>query len=410
MRKLFLLALACVVGLSAIGAAGAATATNDKPDQKHDKIGHGHGAKEGAYGPSRAWPRCSYRIHKHRYHSRHLDTYGPRWWHSRGHKHHGLRCPLAITKAAVAPDGTTAGAATDFVVTFVNPNPKIDGLALKTGATVEIVLAPEFEKVSDEGNSVALLQGWPQSPPAPPPMFPWKDSFDGNTITTTLTGDYGPGELGPGPKQAHVILLGYRNPTKAGCYPIKLTITPDPESKKTITRWGKVHIIPTSRPSINTMSLFSGPPGPPPPFFNPIYQTIPKGESAHQVGFYLWDAGNAPFLGVDIVMHSRSYGSLVQNKRTVGHVRIKAPYSATSFSLTTLDAIVAADTPEGPSELDTAFLTGVPVGKLLTQFTPDPNVTGRYKLVFRLRDGNTQKLFVKVVEPEKPKAEEPVKK
>jgi hypothetical protein len=325
----------------------------------------------------------------------------PSWSYSHWYKRHAKHCLPSVTKAPVAPDGTTAGALTDFVITLVDRNPSVEGLDLKKGATIEIVLPKGFTNLGKGDNSVILLQGWPQSPQVvsfPPPVFPWSLAIEGNTLKVTLTSDYGPGLLGPGPKQVHMILFGFKNPEHPDHYPIKLTIKPDPTAKHEIRQTAVAKIIRDVRPSINTVSLFSGPP--PPPFFNPIYQTVTQGESARQVGFYVWDWGGGPFLGVDIVMDTTTRGRLVQGKRTVGRVRIKPPHGASSFSLETLDAIIADGTPEGPSELiEEAFGTGVPVGKLLTQFTPDAKVTGKYKIVFRLRGGNKEKLFVNVVAP-----------
>ena len=44
---------------------------------------------------------------------------------------------VSIRKAPIAPDGTTAKAKTDIVLTFVDPDPDVDGIGLKAGATTE---------------------------------------------------------------------------------------------------------------------------------------------------------------------------------------------------------------------------------------------------------------------------------
>ena len=309
---------------------------------------------------------------------------------------------LPVSNAPVAPDGTTASAITDFVITVVNRNPSINGLDLKEGATIEIVLPKGFTNVGEGANTAILLQGWPQSPPAPPPAFPWTLAVDGNKLTVTFTGAFGPGELGPGMKQIHLLLNGFRNPDEAGKYSIDVAITPDPAAKVTMNHTSVVKILPRVRPSIHALALFSGPPGPPPPFFNPIYQTVTQGEAARQVGFYLWNWGGEAFIGVDLVMDTATHGLLVKDKQTVGYVKIRAPKGASGFTFETLDAVVADGTPAGPSELlEAAFLTGVPVGKLLTRFAPDPNITGKYEIMIRLRGGNVEWLFVDVVSPPK---------
>ncbi len=288
---------------------------------------------------------------------------------------------VSIRKAPVAPDGTTAKAQTDIVLTFVDIDPAVDGIGLMTGATIEVELPDEFVNTGGGTNSIFLLQGWPQSPPFP---FPWTTEVVGNTVTATLTGNYLPGMFGPGPKQVHLLLLGFKNP-KPGKYEIPIRIQPNPTSSKIMSGIGDVIIIPKPRPSINVVSLFSGG-GPPPPFFNPIYQEVILGDAARQVGMYLWDKGNEPFLDVDLRMVNPSHGLLVQNGSTVGQVRIDAPHGANNYSLTTT----------GPSVAWTAFITGVPTGLLLVQFTPDPAVAGNYTLSFRLNNGNTQELFVTV--------------
>ena len=177
------------------------------------------------------------------------------------------------------------------MITLADRNPAVDGLNLKAGATITVVLPKQFTNLGEGPNSVILLQGWPQSPAFP---FPWELAIDGNLLTITLTGDYGPGPVGPGPKQLHLILFGFTNPEEPGYYPIKVTIKPDPASKHQMRRVAVAKIIADVRPSIHAVSLFSGPPGQPPPFFNPIYQTVMQGEAARQVGLHVWDWGGGP--------------------------------------------------------------------------------------------------------------------
>ena len=51
---------------------------------------------------------------------------------------------VSILKAPVGPDGTTAKAQTDIVLTFVDLDPAVNGIGLKSGATVEVELPNEF--------------------------------------------------------------------------------------------------------------------------------------------------------------------------------------------------------------------------------------------------------------------------
>jgi len=293
---------------------------------------------------------------------------------------------LEVNRAPVAGDGTTAKAVTDIVINFVDIDPAIDGISIKKDGTVMVVLDPAFENVGMGNNTVIILQGWPQSPPAPPPLV-FSTSVVDQTITTTFKQDYLVGVSGPGPKQAHLALFGFRNP-KPGVYPVLLTIKPDPNSSETRSGVGHVHIIPKARPAVSAVSIFSGSPGPPPPFNNAIYQTVEEGDEANTVGLYLWDKLTKPFVGIDVQMTNPNHGLLVSPRgSTVGQVQIHAPTGASAFSLTT----------EGPSVLGSAFLTAVDVGILKTKFIPDPSVIGSYRLHFRMNNGNTQELFVRVV-------------
>jgi len=292
---------------------------------------------------------------------------------------------ISIAKAPIAPDGTTAGAPLDFVVSFADPNPAVDGVGMKLGGTITIELDEAFDMTGDQGFSPAgppppaiILQGWPQSPRAP---FPYTTDIVGNTITLTLTDDWAVGAFGPGPKAVHLGLFASTNPG-AGRYEIEVEIQPDPGSGATLKGEGRVVIIPDVRPSANVMSLFSSPPGSAPPLFNPLYQDVTLGESGRQVGMYLWERGGSAAIGVDLVMMSARHGHLIQDGETVGQVWIRTPHGARNQTLTST----------GPSVEVEAFVTGIPTGKFVTVFTPDADVAGHYKVTFRMRDGNSQVL------------------
>jgi hypothetical protein len=297
------------------------------------------------------------------------------------------RLDVAIAKAPITPDGVAARAITDLVLTFVDIDPAVDGISLHTGATVTATLPRGFVDTHDGSvNSAILLQGWPQSPPAP---FPWTTSVSGNSITATLTGDYLVGDFGPGPKQMHLLLNSFRNP-HAGAYRIDLVIQPDPSSPDIFTGTGRVRITPDAEPSINIVSVFSGG-GPPPPFNNPIYQTVLAGDTSLDVGLHLWDEGSSvvdgifnAFVGVEVQMVSPSRGRLVQGTTTVGGVRIDAPAGADEFTLGT----------DGPSILAPGAVLGFDTGTMIARLHTDPDVTGQYTVTLRLNGGNTQQFFV----------------
>lgn len=299
--------------------------------------------------------------------------------------------PLAISvaKAAVTPDGTTAGEITDVVITFVDPDPAVPGISLRNGAVVTIAFPDDFVNTGVGATQPAILQGWPQSPPAPPPLFPWVVDVSGTTVTITLTDDYLVGAAGPGPKQVHLVLNGFRNPGP-GLYEVEVAIQPDPASSEMLAGTGKLRIMPKARRSVDIVSVFSGG-GPPPPFNNPLYQTVAAGDDSLDVGLYLWDKRSSvadgavnPLVGVEVEMTNARHGRLVQDGRTVGHVSITAPDGADEHALST----------DGPSFLGTSAVTSLPVGILITRLTTDPDVAGDYVVTFRLNGGNSAKFIV----------------
>ncbi len=290
---------------------------------------------------------------------------------------------VTVTKAPVVPDGTTAGAVTDFVLTFVDRDPNVDGIGLPMGATVEVDLPADFINTGAGGNVVIILQGWPQSPIIP---FPYTVDVIGNHIHVTLTSDYLPGsdgESGPGPKQVHLLLNGFTNPAP-GEYEIPLQINSGTDDS--YSGVGIVEIIPHARPSANAVSFISGG-GPPPPFNNPVYQDVALGDNALATRLFVWDKGSAPFVGIDLTpTGDPSHYRIVQGNKTVGHAWIDPPAGASDYALTTT----------GPSGEVFNPITMVPTGGLDTQFIPDSSVSGDYTITFRLNNGNTERQFIRV--------------
>lgn len=121
-------------------------------------------------------------------------------------------------------------------MTFRDRDPSVDGISLQSGGTVTGQFPDAI--TPGPGGNLILLQGWPQSPPAPPPLFPWSTVINGNSVTATMTGPFDPTTtFGPGPKQVHALLPGFRNPGP-GRYPIELTIDLDDKSTSRATRTG----------------------------------------------------------------------------------------------------------------------------------------------------------------------------
>ena len=288
---------------------------------------------------------------------------------------------LSADKAPIVPDGTTAGADTDFVITFADRDPDVPGIGIKTGGTVSVKLPKGF--IQDDPSApmtMVVLQGWPQSPRQPFPDVDYDAAT--NTLTGTVGFDYLPvSSAQPGPKQVHLLLPGFTNP-KAGTHWFEVTIRPDPSSDDLLTGWGKVRIRRQVRASINAISVIN----PPPPFPNPIYQTVGSGEAPHTWGFYVWEHGGDPSVGVELTQrNARRYWIVDADGEKIGSVGIRAPKGASGFSI---DATA--------SVLVNGAVLGIPTGLLLAQFHPDPDTPGDYEITWKLRRGNRQHMFVTV--------------
>jgi hypothetical protein len=146
-------------------------------------------------------------------------------------------------------------------------------------------------------------------------------------------------------------------------------------------------VIPHARPSVNIVSVLSGNP-PPTPFKNVQWQTVPVGTDPDTVDLYLWNTDAEPFVGVDIVMVNPNHYRFAQQGGTVGHVRIDAPAGTDGYTLST---------PDGPSTATLAAVSGLPTAKLNTQFSPDLERTGRYRVKFTMNNGNTQRQVNNIV-------------
>ncbi len=302
----------------------------------------------------------------------------------------------SVSKAPIVPDGTTAGAATDFVITFDRSlDPNVEGRSLDAGKKIRVTLPQEFvntgtQELRNVGeqdcvpgnlqcNTGVLLQGWPQHPIGPPKLK-YSLAYEGtHTIVFTALQDIKPmGPAAPGIKQIHLILTGWKNPGP-GQYRIMVEAETGLNGEVERGR-GTIHIVPKSRPSINVTSAFN--PGTP----NTIYQTAEPGElTQFAYDFLLWGWRNEPFVDVGIRTINPGHSVLLQGRRVVGHVFVDAPAGATGQEITI----------EGLSSPTNAPILGVPTARLTANFRAG-SATGEYIVTFELNGGNSVQMFVRV--------------
>ena len=281
-------------------------------------------------------------------------------------------------------------------------DPGVPGRVLLAGKTIKVILPENFVNsglmpTQDfftvptcvpgnlQCNSAVLLQGWPQHPilPSVPPgrgSARYSVSLEGmNTIVITAKEDLIPGDPLPGPgiKQIHLILSGFRNP-KPGFYRIQVVAETGPTGT---VEMGSAHvnIIPETRPSINVTSFFN--PGSP----NTIYQQASPGElTPLPYDFLLWDRSGSPMEGVTISMINPSLGHLRQGDRVVGHVFISSPDGAFGQEVFAEEASFPIPAP----------VSGVPTARLTAFFRAD-SVAGEYVVTFKLIGGNSVEMLVR---------------
>lgn len=305
------------------------------------------------------------------------------------------RLRVSVDRAPVTPDGDVAGAPTDLLVTFADPDPTTPGVALKAGGTVRVRLPKAFVNegvlpVADTGSApdcappvvsacstAVLTQGWPQSPVLPFPSVEWE--ADTNTIVLTANADWpSTGIEQPGPKAVHLLLLGFSNPDQAGMYRLAVEIKPDPNSDRVLRGATRTRIKRSIQPAISPNSQANG--APPPPFPNTLFQSVRPGEPSNTMTFYMWDGAGEALVGADFAPGAARMRPITDTSgQRVGSVRVRVPRGAKNWSLDS----------GGPSALGTAFLTGIPVGRMTAVFTTDPDVFGAYTLEFKLANGNT---------------------
>ena len=297
---------------------------------------------------------------------------------------------VSVAKAPPAPDGTNAGAVTDLVVTFADPDPAVPGIGIKQGGTIRVALPDGFVNTGlpvvgiggqpgcappvVQGCSTAVvLQGWPQSALIPAVSY----EAATNTFVLTALADWMPGGIAaPGPKQVHLIAFGFVNPQRPGNHRVDVTIQPEPNDPATTAGTGTVHIL--ANPQATILPNSQANPGP--PFPNTLYQQVTAGDESLTMRFFMWDRDQAPIVGADIVMNGRVGDIVDADGRRIGQVRVSPPPGASDYSIIT----------DGPSVQAPAFVSGLPTGALKVRLQTDPTATGDYEVTFRLINGNTR--------------------
>jgi hypothetical protein len=246
-----------------------------------------------------------------------------------------------------------------------------------------------------------LLHGWPQHPilPSFPPgkAAQFSIAFDAasNTIIYTAAKDTGDAMFsGPGIKQIHLLLFGFRNPGQPGSYPIRVSIH-DAAGAEKEAGVGHLSIRPDPAPSINITSVFvpDDVKGGKPPNPNTIYQTTKTGQPAPMPwDFLMWDSNGNAYEGVEIVQEDDRGGRLVHNGQLIGRFSISPPNGATGQSVSGGPSVGLPGTPV----IGGTFGAPVPTGRLTASFTAGSE-PGRYFTTFELYGGNSATMVVDVV-------------
>jgi hypothetical protein len=327
----------------------------------------------------------------------------------------------SIVKAPIAPDGDVAGARTDFVINLaVDMDPSAPGRVLGMGESIRILLPVGFTYTDAENFPVrdlftapdcgpgmikcstgVLLHGWPQHPilPSFPPgkaaQFSITLDAVSNTVIYTAAKDTGDAMFsGPGIKQIHLLLFGFRNPGQPGSYPIRVSIH-DVSGTETEAGVGHLSILADPAPSINITSVFvpDDAKGGKPPNPNTIYQTTKTGQAAPMPwDFLMWNSKGSAYEGVEIVQENDGGGRLVHNGQLIGRFSISSPNGATGQSVSGGPSVGLPGTPI----IGGTFGAPVPTGRLTASFTAGSE-PGRYFTTFELYGGNSATMVVDVV-------------
>lgn len=327
----------------------------------------------------------------------------------------------SIVKAPVSPNGDVAGAATDIVINLaVNMDPSAPGKALHAGQSIRITLPDGFTLFDGENYPVrnlfsaadckggllkcstgVLLHGWPQHPilPSFPPgkgaQFSLTFDPSSNTVIYAAEKDLMEAKFpGPGIKQIHLLLLGFRNPAQAGSQPIRVGIF-DASGTELESGVGNLVLRPDPAPSINVTSVFvpSDENGGKPPNPNTIYQTAKTGEAAPMPwDFLMWDTDGKAYEGVEIVQTDGDAGMLVHNGKPVGHFSISSPQGAKGQTVSGGPSVLLPGTPI----IGDSFGAPIPVGRMTASFVAGSE-PGRYFTTFGFDGGNSVTMVVDVM-------------
>ena len=327
----------------------------------------------------------------------------------------------SIVKAPISPDGDVAGAVTDFVINLaVDMDPSVPGRVLGAGESIRIQLPDGFTYTDGKNFPVrdlftapdcgpgmikcstgVLLHGWPQHPilPSFPPgkAAQFTITFDAasNTMIYTAAKDTGDAQFsGPGIKQIHLLLFGFRNPDQPGNYPIRVSIF-DASGAEMEAGVGDLTIRPDPAPSINITSVFvpDDVKGGKPPNPNTIYQTTKTSQAAPMPwDFLIWDTNGLAYESVEIVQENDGGGRLVHSGQLIGRFSISSPNGATGQSVSGGPSVGLPGTPV----IGDTFGAPVPVGRLTVSFTAGSE-PGRYFTTFELYGGNSATMVVDVV-------------
>lgn len=326
----------------------------------------------------------------------------------------------AIIKAPIAPDGDVAGAVTDFAISLaIDMDPAKPGKVLRAGESIKIQMPTEFELANAKIFPVRdlfsakdcvpgllkctagiLLHGWPQHPilPSFPPgkkqQYTFTHDAVTNTIIYTAMVDIDKVPLpGPGIKQIHPMLFGFKNPEKPGSYPIRVSFT-DASGNETDSGVGYLEILADIAPSINITTVFvpgdkndGRPPNP-----NTIYQKTTVGKATPMPwDFLVWDTNGNPYDGLMIEQKNKDGGLLTHNGKPVGSFTISSPSGAKGQKVEGGPSTKIPGTPI----IGKSFGKPIPSGRLTSKFTAG-SMPGRYFTTFSLRGGNSATMIVDV--------------
>lgn len=324
----------------------------------------------------------------------------------------------SVVKAPIAPDGDVAGAVTDFVINLaVDMDPSVPGRVLRAGESIairlpdaftlsdpenfpvrDILSAPECKPGLIKCSTGVFLHGWPQHPILPtfPPgkdaQFSLSHDAASNTILLTAAKDTGDAQFaGPGIKQIHLLLLGFRNPELPGNYPIRVAIL-DTSGTELEAGVGSLTIRRDPAPSINVTSVFvpDDEKGGKPPNPNTIYQTTKPGQDAPMPwNFLVWDTNGRAYERVEIVQENDDGGRIVHSGQIIGRFTISSPPGATGQRVSGGPSVTLPSTPV----IGDTFGSPVPVGRLTASFTAGSE-PGRYFTTFELYGGTHATMFV----------------